>query len=104
MNHFSTNLAVASAVASAGNEIVCTDALLVGFIVAREEHYYFVFRFYCTGVESSNYGIFGSIPLMARRVPKSLHSKTLKVVDSGGLRQLRNIYPFRMGKQATLSL
>jgi hypothetical protein len=57
-------------------------------------------RFFSIYVESSNYGIFGSIPTVDRRVPKSLHSKTLKIVDSGGKRHLRNISPLiiRMGK------
>ena len=62
-------------------------------------------RFFCSGAESSNYGIFGSIPPLGSPVPTSLHSKTLNVVDSGRLWQLNNIYPLiiRMGKQATLS-
>ena len=41
------------------------------------------FRIFCTGVEPSSYGIFGSIPPVGPRVPKSFPSETVNVADFG---------------------
>ena len=56
------------------------------------------------GVESSKYGIFGSIPTMGAREQRSFSSKTVNLGDSGELHQLRNIFPkiTRIGWQAML--
>ena len=60
-------------------------------------------RILCTGVESSDYGIFGSIPPMepvGAQVPRSFPA--VNVRDSDGLSKFSNIFSriARMGKHA----